>query len=89
MPFRPRVCVGTVAAAASASTSSLAFPQATHAIEVLSNIKPKDGLFTTRYNVKTGLASNRLVTFGATGDSFFEYLVKAWIQVSEGSFWHG
>jgi hypothetical protein len=32
--------------------------------------------------VNTGKSANRLITFGATGDSFFEYLVKTWIQVA-------
>ena len=41
---------------------------------------PADGLYPLQYNVVSGTSSNRLITLGAAGDSFYEYLLKAWIQ---------
>ena len=45
-------------------------------------MNPPNGLYPLQYNVKSGGTTNRLITFGAAGDSFYEYLLKAWIQVS-------
>ena len=59
--------------------------QAENVIEVLYDNSPKDGLFPTQISTRTGKPVNKQVTFGGTGDSFFEYLVKAWIQVSNAS----
>ena len=47
----------------------------------MNSLHPDDGLYSTKYNINSVKAANRLVSFGATGDSFYEYLVKAWIQV--------
>ncbi len=58
--------------------------QAENVIEVLQKHSPPDGLFPTQISTRTGKPVNKIVTFGGTGDSFFEYLVKAWIQVGAG-----
>ncbi|KAK4257745.1 hypothetical protein QN277_007295 [Acacia crassicarpa] len=41
---------------------------------------PDDGLLSVQIDPRTGVASYGSITFGAMGDSFYEYLLKAWIQ---------
>ncbi|KAJ4962716.1 hypothetical protein NE237_022655 [Protea cynaroides] len=41
---------------------------------------PDDGLLPIFINPQTGRTSYSTITFGAMGDSFYEYLLKAWIQ---------
>ncbi|TKY54517.1 Mannosyl-oligosaccharide 1,2-alpha-mannosidase MNS1 [Spatholobus suberectus] len=41
---------------------------------------PDDGLLPIYLNPLTGTKSSGAITFGAMGDSFYEYLLKAWIQ---------
>ncbi|KAK7329734.1 hypothetical protein VNO77_23911 [Canavalia gladiata] len=41
---------------------------------------PEDGLLPIYIDPLTGTKSNGAITFGAMGDSFYEYLLKAWIQ---------
>ncbi|XP_008789604.1 mannosyl-oligosaccharide 1,2-alpha-mannosidase MNS1-like [Phoenix dactylifera] len=41
---------------------------------------PGDGLLPIFINPHSGAASHSTITFGAMGDSFYEYLLKAWIQ---------
>ncbi|MCL7049661.1 hypothetical protein MKW94_030705 [Papaver nudicaule] len=41
---------------------------------------PADGLLPIYINPHTGTTSYSTITFGAMGDSFYEYLLKAWIQ---------
>ncbi|XP_042497924.1 mannosyl-oligosaccharide 1,2-alpha-mannosidase MNS1-like [Macadamia integrifolia] len=41
---------------------------------------PADGLLPIYINPHTGRTSYSTITFGAMGDSFYEYLLKAWIQ---------
>ena len=50
-------------------------------IRRLRDMRPDMGLYANHYNVQSGATVSRLVTFGATADSFYEYLLKAWIQV--------
>ncbi|KAG4932382.1 hypothetical protein JHK87_046384 [Glycine soja] len=40
---------------------------------------PEDGLLPIYINPLTGTKSSGAITFGAMGDSFYEYLLKAWI----------
>ncbi|KAE9609876.1 hypothetical protein Lal_00006344 [Lupinus albus] len=49
-------------------------------IKELRRIFPKDGLLPIYINPLTGIVSTGTITFGAMGDSFYEYLLKAWIQ---------
>ncbi|XP_077238446.1 mannosyl-oligosaccharide 1,2-alpha-mannosidase MNS1-like [Tasmannia lanceolata] len=41
---------------------------------------PADGLLPIYINPHSGASSYSTITFGAMGDSFYEYLLKAWIQ---------
>ena len=50
--------------------------QAEDVIRVLKAHSPANGLFPTLINPDTGAPANRLVSFGALGDSFYEYLLK-------------
>lgn len=50
-------------------------------IEVLNKTFPDDGLLPIYINTDSGTASSRaVITFGAMGDSFYEYLLKVWVQ---------
>eukprot|EP00588_Corethron_pennatum_P001611 CAMPEP_0194286482 /NCGR_PEP_ID=MMETSP0169-20130528/32653_1 /TAXON_ID=218684 /ORGANISM="Corethron pennatum, Strain L29A3" /LENGTH=577 /DNA_ID=CAMNT_0039032943 /DNA_START=313 /DNA_END=2046 /DNA_ORIENTATION=- len=49
---------------------------------IMNEIKPKDGLYPTRVSVRNGKVkfSNSEISFGAMGDSFYEYMLKIWLQ---------
>ncbi|KAF8651562.1 hypothetical protein HU200_063383 [Digitaria exilis] len=49
-------------------------------ITQLQKIYPSDGLLPIYINPHSGTASYSTITFGAMGDSFYEYLLKVWIQ---------
>ncbi|GMI97539.1 ALPHA-MANNOSIDASE IB, alpha-mannosidase 1 [Hibiscus trionum] len=49
-------------------------------IKEIHKIFPSDGLLPIYINPHNGTTSPSIVTFGAMGDSFYEYLLKAWIQ---------
>jgi hypothetical protein len=49
-------------------------------IEKLDQIKPPHGLYPIYVSAETGGLTTSTVAFGALGDSFFEYLVKVWVQ---------
>ncbi|XP_068637590.1 mannosyl-oligosaccharide 1,2-alpha-mannosidase MNS1-like [Aristolochia californica] len=49
-------------------------------IQQIHKIFPNDGLLPIYINPHTGGSSYSTVTFGAMGDSFYEYLLKVWIQ---------
>lgn len=40
---------------------------------------PSDGLLSIYINPNSGISSRSQVTFGAMGDSFYEYLLKVWV----------
>jgi len=48
-------------------------------IKQLRKVFPEDGLIPIYVNPYSGRASSK-ITFGAMGDSFYEYLLKVWIQ---------
>jgi len=48
--------------------------------EVLNGLTKPNGLYPNYVNPKTGRWGNQHVSVGALGDSFYEYLLKAWIQ---------
>ncbi len=50
-------------------------------IELLYESPPEHGLYPTEVSTLTGKPVNSYVTFGSLSDSFYEYLVKSWIQV--------
>ncbi|KAM0933751.1 putative mannosyl-oligosaccharide 1,2-alpha-mannosidase [Dioscorea sansibarensis] len=49
-------------------------------ITQLQRTYPDDGLLPIYINPHSGTPSHSTITFGAMGDSFYEYLLKAWIQ---------
>ena len=48
--------------------------------EVLSNLERPSGLYPNFLNPRTGRWGQQHVSIGALGDSFYEYLLKSWIQ---------
>ena len=56
--------------------------KAEHVFEMLKDIQPADGLFPYFLSYKSGRLSfqNSDVSFGAFGDSFYEYQLKIWLQ---------
>ncbi|KAI4331152.1 hypothetical protein MLD38_029367 [Melastoma candidum] len=54
--------------------------KAENVINVLNKTFPDDGLLPIYIDPHSGTASHSTVTFGAMGDSFYEYLLKVWIQ---------
>ncbi|VDK48704.1 unnamed protein product [Anisakis simplex] len=48
--------------------------------EVLSSIEKPDGLYRNYLNPKTGKWGQKHISVGALGDSFYEYLLKSWLQ---------
>ncbi|KAK8624564.1 hypothetical protein V6N13_065901 [Hibiscus sabdariffa] len=49
-------------------------------IVTLNKTFPADGLLPIYINPDSGTGASSTITFGAMGDSFYEYLLKAWIQ---------
>ncbi|KAJ6834118.1 mannosyl-oligosaccharide 1,2-alpha-mannosidase MNS1-like [Iris pallida] len=68
--------------ALSQRTGDLKYQQkAENVITQLQKTFPSDGLLPIYINPYTGASSSHsTITFGAMGDSFYEYLLKAWIQ---------
>ncbi|KAL9665323.1 hypothetical protein QQ045_020741 [Rhodiola kirilowii] len=54
--------------------------KAERVIAELNKTFPDDGLLPIYINPTRGTTSHSTITFGAMGDSFFEYLLKVWIQ---------
>uniref|UniRef100_A0ACD5UU85 Uncharacterized protein n=1 Tax=Avena sativa TaxID=4498 RepID=A0ACD5UU85_AVESA len=54
--------------------------KAENVILQLQKIYPSDGLLPIYINPQSGTSSYSTITFGAMGDSFYEYLLKVWIQ---------
>jgi len=54
--------------------------KAEQVIETLNKHAPADGLYPIYINPRSGTPANSHVTFGALGDSFYEYLLKVWLQ---------
>ncbi|XXG64424.1 hypothetical protein AAC387_Pa05g2381 [Persea americana] len=54
--------------------------KAENVIAQLHKTFPNDGLLPIYINPHTGSSSYSTITFGAMGDSFYEYLLKVWIQ---------
>jgi mannosyl-oligosaccharide alpha-1,2-mannosidase len=61
--------------------------KAMRAFQVLSRKNPKNGLFPIKVSTRDGSFVDSHVTFGALGDSFFEYLLKVWIQGGKKEAW--
>ncbi|KAK3427885.1 hypothetical protein EUGRSUZ_F04021 [Eucalyptus grandis] len=54
--------------------------KAENVIAALNRTFPDDGLLPIYINPHSGASSYSAITFGAMGDSFYEYLLKVWIQ---------
>jgi hypothetical protein len=53
-----------------------------HVFEVMNQVAPANGLYPNFYKIDESLPSpgNDKITFGAMSDSFYEYMLKVWIQ---------
>jgi Glycosyl hydrolase family 47 len=53
-----------------------------HVFEIMNQISPPNGLYPNFYNIQNEVPSpgNDKITFGAMSDSFYEYMLKVWIQ---------
>lgn len=49
-------------------------------LQVLKKMERSDGLYHNYLNPKTGRWGQQHVSMGALGDSFYEYLLKSWLQ---------
>ena len=47
---------------------------------ILHNLHPADGLVPIFISADSGRFTSSKITFGALGDSYYEYLLKCWIQ---------
>lgn len=63
-----------------ATGESLFARKAEAVIEKMDAVKPADGLFPIYVSADSGVPTTSQVTFGALGDSFYEYLLKVWLQ---------
>lgn len=54
--------------------------KANRAFDVMCGKNPPHGLYPIYVSTQNGNFNNRQVTFGALGDSFYEYLLKVWVQ---------
>lgn len=49
---------------------------------------PSNGLMGIKVDIASGKAVDSTITFGALGDSFYEYLLKVWIQGGKKETWY-
>ena len=64
-----------------AKTGDSSFAEKANQVFVrMAALKPPNGLYPIFVNTASGQLSSRKITFGALGDSFYEYLLKTWIQ---------
>ena len=57
------------------------------AIQAMYRANPAHGLYPIKVGVGSGKFTDQHVTFGALGDSFYEYLLKLWIQGGKKETW--
>jgi mannosyl-oligosaccharide alpha-1,2-mannosidase len=56
-------------------------------MQLMSTKNPQHGLFPIKVDINSGHWADTHVTFGALGDSFYEYLLKVWIQGGKKEMW--
>jgi mannosyl-oligosaccharide alpha-1,2-mannosidase len=56
-------------------------------IKFARGVSPRNGLFPIKMDINSGRFTDHTVTFGALGDSFYEYLLKVWIQGGKQEDW--
>lgn len=61
--------------------------KAMRAIQLMNTKRPNFGLFPIKVDIGSGGWAESHVTFGALGDSFYEYLLKVWIQGGKKEAW--
>ena len=61
--------------------------KAMKAIQLMNTKEPQHGLYPIKVDIGTGTWADNIVTFGALGDSFYEYLLKVWIQGGKKEKW--
>lgn len=61
--------------------------KAMKALQVMRTKRPGHGLYPIKVSLSDGSFVDRHVTFGALGDSFYEYLLKVWIQGGQKEMW--
>jgi len=49
-------------------------------LQIMHQRNPSNGLFPIKVSIATGQFADSMITLGALGDSFYEYLLKLWIQ---------
>ena len=55
--------------------------------QVMYHKRPETGLYPIKVNNRDGSFADTQVTFGALGDSFYEYLLKVWLQGGRKESW--
>ena len=53
----------------------------------MNKLSPAHGLFPIKVSINNGHFADSTVTFGALGDSFYEYLLKLWLQGGKKEDW--
>lgn len=61
--------------------------KAMRGLQVLAKQRPAHGLFPIKISSSDGSFADRMVTFGTLGDSFYEYLLKIWLQGGRKETW--
>lgn len=54
--------------------------KAMKALQVMNKKNPANGLFPIKVSTRDGSFTDTQITLGALGDSFYEYLLKVWLQ---------
>ena len=57
------------------------------ALQIMKKNNPGNGLFPIKVSIVDGSFTDNYITFGALGDSFYEYLLKVWIQGNKKEMW--
>ena len=56
-------------------------------MQIMNTKRPRDGLYPIRISNRDGSFADSQITFGALGDSFYEYLLKIWVQGGRKETW--
>ena len=61
--------------------------KAMRAIQLMHERSPENGLYPIKVSLQDGSFTDSQITFGALGDSFYEYLLKTWLQGGRKETW--
>jgi len=56
-------------------------------LQLMNKRQPANGLFPIKIGIDNGNFADQTITFGALGDSFYEYLLKLWLQGNKEETW--